>query len=135
MENTEEPKKKRGRPRKYPLPSTSAKPRKKSKSKGKPTRVKPKISNINEILLISNNELKLHLRTLTDEIIFAAIQDRDEVVKDKILSNVTKKQLKIYEDTSDNLLYNKFSEEQIAEATELLIKPFKRIKNKNDKGI
>lgn len=135
MENNDEPKKKRGRPRKYPLPSTSIKPRKKTKSKGKPTRVKPKISNINEILLISNNELKLHLRKLTDDIIFASIQDRDEVVKDKILSNVTKKQLKIYEDTADNLLYNKFTEEEVNDATELLINPFKRIKNKNDKGI
>lgn len=134
MENSEEPKKKRGRPRKYPLQIKKDSSKVRKKRLGKPTRVKPKITNVSEILIISNYELKAHLRTLTDDQIFASIQDKDDVIKDKVLSNVTKKQLKFYEEYSDNLLYNKYSELEILEATELLIYPFKRLKHKNDKG-
>lgn len=109
-----------GRPRKYPVVE---KPVSDGPKVRKPTRVKPKVSKFEEIAKIADNELKNFLRTLDTDIIFASLQGADEAVKDKVLSNITKRSLTKYELLMD-MNPDKFDEKQIASARRKMIKPF-----------
>ncbi len=119
MKNTSGTKKGPGRPRKYPKvekPETGVKIR-------KPTRVKPKVTKFEEIIKIADNELKNFLRTVDTDVIFASIQGADELVMDKILSNVTKRSLLKYEHLMDTEP-EKFTFSEIIIARKKMIKPF-----------
>jgi alpha-amylase len=114
------PKRKRGRPRKHDVENLII-PQKRGR---KPTRQKPKVKTFTNIIDVSDNELKTYLRTLEPNTIFAAIQNSDDVIKDKILSNVSKRVLFKYEQLVEDDS-EKFSEKDIASAKKILLKPFK----------
>jgi alpha-amylase len=109
-----------GRPRKYPVKEQPASDAPKVR---KPTRVKPKVNKFEEIMKIADNELKNFLRTLDTDIIFASLQGADEAVKDKVLSNITKRSLLKYEILMDTEP-EKFDEKQVMKARRKMIKPF-----------
>jgi flagellar motor switch protein FliG len=121
MEKKEGEKRGPGRPRKYPISDTPT--QRKAPSDRKPTRVKPSIKKFEEIIRIANNELKNYLRTLDPEMIFASLQGADELVLDKVLSNVTKRTLFKYENLMDTEPF-KYSDKEIAKARREMIKPF-----------
>lgn len=120
MKKKEEGKRGPGRPRKYPV---TEKPVSTEPKKRRPTRVKPNVTRFDEIVKIADNELKNFLRTLDTDIIFAALQGANEAVKDKILSNITKRSLLKYEHLTDTEP-EKYDQKQIIKARKILINPF-----------
>lgn len=120
MKKKEEGKRGPGRPRKYPVVEKPASTEPKTR---KPTRVKPKVSRFDDIAKIADNELKNFLRTLDTDIIFAALQGAGEAVKDKVLSNITKRSLLKYELLMDTEP-EKFEQKQIVKARKAMIAPF-----------
>lgn len=118
MQMSEEKKRKPGRPPKIETAKKST-----ISLEKRPTRVKPSITIFDEIIKVADNELKNYIRTLDVDIVFAALQDADDGVIDKILSNITKKALLKYEQNmeSGNKLY---SEKQVISARKMIVKPF-----------
>jgi flagellar motor switch protein FliG len=119
MKQNPEEKRKPGRPKK----STEKTPVSSVQGARKPTRVKPTVSKFEEILKIADHELRNYLRTLDTEIIFAALQGADESVKDKVLSNITKRSLLKYEILAETYP-EKYNSRQINTARKELIQPY-----------
>jgi len=119
MKKETEEKRKPGRPRK----NIEINPVTHTPGTRKPTRVKPTVSKFDDILKIADHELRNYLRTLDTDIIFAALQGADESVKDKVLSNITKRSLLKYEILMDTEP-EKYTVRQINAARKELIKPY-----------
>ncbi len=111
--------------RKLGRPSKATISVKKAQASGtrKPTRTKQVVAKFDEIINIADHELRNYLRTLELDILFAALQNADDFVKDKILSNITKRALLKYE-ILINTEPEKYSLRQITAARKQLILPF-----------
>jgi len=119
MKKQEEGKRGPGRPRKYPIVE---KPVKKNSTR-RPTRVKPSVSKFEEIVKIADNELRNFLRTIDVDVIFASLQGASDNVKDKVLSNITKRSLLKYEILMDTEP-EKYSEKKVLSSRKEMIQPF-----------
>lgn len=88
------------------------------------TRTKPSIIRFDDIVKMSNQELATLLRAIPEDTIFAAIIDASENVKDKILSNITKRMLLKFENKMEQKAFN-FSDEEIQKARSYILKYIK----------